>query len=84
MIDYENLILRMNLQIKQKDEIIQDYKKKMDNYLKNNKILNFDDKEIVSSVSNVLKEKDQVIQNLKNKIIDYSSGNFDINLNNKS
>ena len=84
MIDYENLILRMNLQIKQKDEIIQDYKKKMDNYLKNNKILNFDDKEIVSSVSNVLKEKDQVIQNLKNKIIDYSSGNFDINLNTKS
>ncbi len=83
MIDYENLILRMNLQIKQKDEIIQDYKKKMDNYLKNNKILNFDDKEIVSSVSNVLKEKDQVIQNLKNKIIDYSSGNFDINLNTK-
>ena len=84
MIDYENLILRMNLQIKQKDEIIQDYKNKMDNYLKNNKILNFDDKEIVSSVSNVLKEKDQVIQNLKNKIIDYSSGNFDINLNTKS
>ena len=82
MIDYENLILRLNLQIKQKDELIEEYKSKIDNYMKNTNVLNFDDKEIVGAVSNVLKEKDQVIQNLKNKIIDYSSGNFTVNLGN--
>ena len=82
MIDYENLILRLNLQIKQKDQFIEEYKSKIDNYMKNTNVLNFDDKEIVGAVSNVLKEKDQVIQNLKNKIIDYSSGNFTVNLGN--
>ena len=42
----------------------------MDNFLKNNTFLNFDDREVVNSVSRVLNQKDQVIQSLKNKIID--------------
>jgi hypothetical protein len=47
--------------------------------MKNQNFLNFDDRQVVSSVSEVLKEKDKVIKNLKDKIIDYSSGNDQVN-----
>ena len=43
--------------------------------MKNQNFLNFDDREIVNSVSQALKEKDNVIKNLKDKLIDISSGN---------
>ena len=51
------------------------YKNKMDNFLKNNTFLNFDDREVVNSVSWVLNQKDQVIQSLKNKIMDNEINN---------
>ena len=70
IINYENVILNLDIQNKQKDSLIQEYKNKMDNFLKNNTFLNFDDREVVNSVSRVLNQKDQVIQSLKNKIID--------------
>ena len=70
IINYENVILNLDIQNKQKDTLIQEYKNKMDNFLKNNTFLNFDDREVVNSVSRVLNQKDQVIQSLKNKIID--------------
>jgi hypothetical protein len=57
------------------------YKNKMDNFLKNNTFLNFDDREVVNSVSRVLNQKDQVIQSLKNKIIDNEINNEIINDN---
>ena len=47
--------------------------------MKNTTFLNFDDREIVNSVSQVLKEKDNVIQNLKDKLIDKAAGNFNYN-----
>ena len=49
--------------------------------LKNNTFLNFDDREVVNSVSRVLNQKDQVIQSLKNKIIDNEINNEIINDN---
>ncbi len=69
-INYQNIILDLDLKNKQKDKLIQDYKNKMDNFLRNNTFLNFDDREVVNSVSKVLNQKDQVIQSLKNRIID--------------
>lgn len=75
-IDYEGMIVRMDLQIKEKDSLINQYKEKLDTIMKNTTFLNFDDREIVNSVSQVLKEKDNVIQNLKDKLIDKASGNF--------
>lgn len=75
-IDYEGMIVRMDLQIKEKDSLINQYKEKLDSIMKNTTFLNFDDREIVNSVSQVLKEKDNVIQNLKDKLIDKASGNF--------
>ena len=51
------------------------YKNKMDNFLKNNTLLNFDDREVVNSVNRVLNQKDQVIQSLKNKIMDNEINN---------
>jgi hypothetical protein len=51
------------------------YKNKMDNFLKNNTFLNFDDREVVNSVSRVLNQKDQVIMSLKNKIMDNEINN---------
>ena len=74
-INYQNIILDLDLKNKQKDKLIQDYKNKMDNFLKNNTFLNFDDREVVNSVSKVLNQKDQVIQSLKNKIIDNEINN---------
>ena len=78
-IDYEGMIVRMDLQIKEKDSLIIQYKEKLDNIMKNTTFLNFDDREIVNSVSQVLKEKDNVIQNLKDKLIDKAAGNFNYN-----
>ena len=73
------MIVRMDLQIKEKDSLIIQYKEKLDNIMKNTTFLNFDDREIVNSVSQVLKEKDNVIQNLKDKLIDKATGNFNYN-----
>ena len=73
------MIVRMDLQIKEKDSLIIQYKEKLDNIMKNTTFLNFDDREIVNSVSQVLKEKDNVIQNLKDKLIDKAAGNFNYN-----
>ena len=70
IINYQNIILELDLKNKEKDKLIINYKNKMDNFLKNNTFLNFDDREVVNSVSRVLNQKDQVIQSLKNKIID--------------
>ena len=75
IIDYESMIVRMDLQIKEKENLINEYKSKLDNVMKNQNFLNFDDREIVNSVSQALKEKDNVIKNLKDKLIDISSGN---------
>ena len=69
IINYQNIILELDLKNKEKDKLIMSYKNKMDNFLKNNTFLNFDDREVVNSVSRVLNQKDQVIQSLKNKII---------------
>ena len=80
-INYQNIILELDLKNKEKDKLIKEYKNKMDNFLKNNTFLNFDDREVVNSVSKVLNQKDQVIQSLKNKIIDNDINN---SLNNKN
>ena len=80
-INYQNIILELDLKNKQKDKLIKEYKNKMDNFLKNNTFLNFDDREVVNSVSKILNQKDQVIQSLKNKIIDNDINN---SLNNKN
>ena len=81
IINYQNIILDLDLKNKEKDKLIMNYKNKMDNFLKNNTFLNFDDREVVNSVSRVLNQKDQVIQSLKNKIIDNEIGNEIINEN---
>ena len=75
IINYQNIILDLDLKNKQKDKLIREYKNKMDNFLRNNTFLNFDDREVVNSVSKVLNQKDQVIQSLKNKIIDNDINN---------
>ena len=75
IINYQNIILDLDIKNKQKDKLIREYKNKMDNFLKNNTFLNFDDREVVNSVSKVLNQKDQVIQSLKNKIIDNEINN---------
>ena len=75
IINYQNIILELDLKNKEKDKLIMSYKNKMDNFLKNNTFLNFDDREVVNSVSRVLNQKDQVIQSLKNKIIDNEINN---------
>ena len=75
IINYQNIILELDLKNKEKDKLIMNYKNKMDNFLKNNTFLNFDDREVVNSVSRVLNQKDQVIQSLKNKIIDNEINN---------
>ena len=74
-INYQNIILDLDLKNKQKEKLIREYKNKMDNFLRNNTFLNFDDREVVNSVSKVLNQKDQVIQSLKNKIIDNDINN---------
>ena len=81
IINYQNIILELDLKNKEKDKLIMNYKNKMDNFLKNNTFLNFDDREVVNSVSRVLNQKDQVIQSLKNKIIDNEINNEIINDN---
>ena len=75
IINYQNIILDLDLKNKQKEKLIREYKNKMDNFLKNNTFLNFDDREVVNSISKVLNQKDQVIQSLKNKIIDNDINN---------
>ena len=75
IINYQNIILELDLKNKEKDKLIMSYKNKMDNFLKNNTFLNFDDREVVNSVSRVLNQKDQVIQSLKNKIMDNEINN---------
>ena len=75
IINYQNIILELDLKNKEKDKLIMNYKNKMDNFLKNNTFLNFDDREVVNSVSRVLNQKDQVIQSLKNKIMDKEINN---------
>ena len=75
IINYQNIILELDLKNKEKDKLIMSYKNKMDNFLKNNTFLNFDDREVVNSVSRVLNQKDQVIMSLKNKIMDNEINN---------
>ena len=62
-------------ELKNKEKIIQDLQNKLKNTLERNTI-NFDENQIVKSVSQKLKEKDKIIQNLKNQI--NSAKNFDI------
>ena len=81
IINYQNIILELDLKNKEKDKLIMNYKNKMDDFLRNNTFLNFDDREVVNSVSRVLNQKDQVIQSLKNKIIDNEINNEIINDN---
>ena len=59
----------MNLlnDLKSKEKMIQDLQNKLKNTLERNTI-NFDENQIVKSVSHKLKEKDKIIQNLKNQI----------------
>ena len=69
-------------ELKTKEITIKELQKQLkDNISRNN--MNFDDKEIVSSISKKLKEKDNMIQNLKNKINnninDEDEGNQKIN-----
>ena len=51
IINYQNIILELALKNKEKFKLIMNYKYKMDNFLKNNTFLNFDDREVVNSIS---------------------------------
>ena len=67
----------MNLlnELKNKERIIQDLQNKLKNTIERNNT-NFDENQIVNSISLKLKEKDNIIQNLKHQI--NSTKNFDI------
>ena len=67
----------MNLlnELKNKERIIQDLQNKLKNTIERNNT-NFDENQIVNSISLKLKEKDNIIQNLKHRI--NSTKNFDI------
>ena len=67
----------MNLlnELKNKERVIQDLQDKLKNTIERNNI-NFDENQIVNSISLKLKEKDNIIQNLKHQI--NSTKNFDI------
>ena len=62
-------------ELKNKERIIQDLQNKLKNTIERNNT-NFDENQIVNSISLKLKEKDNIIQNLKHQI--NSTKNFDI------
>ena len=54
-------------ELKNKENTVEELQNKLKDTIKRNN-MNFDDKQIVNSISQKLKEKDNTIQNLKNKI----------------
>ncbi len=75
-IDYENIILKYNWEIKEKNILIEDFKNKIEEFKKNNNnLINFNDRDVINSMSKTLKEKDDLILNLKNQIINMKSQN---------
>ena len=62
-------------ELKSKERVIQDLQNKLKNTIERNNT-NFDENQIVNSISLKLKEKDNIIQNLKHQI--NSTKNFDI------
>jgi hypothetical protein len=62
-------------ELKNKEKVIQDLQNKLKNTIERNNT-NFDENQIVNSISLKLKEKDNIIQNLKHQI--NSTKNFDI------
>ena len=54
-------------ELKKKDKLVQDLQIKLKDVIKRNNN-NFDENQIVSSISQKLKEKDNIIENLKNQI----------------
>ena len=75
-IDYENIILKYNWEIKEKNILIEDFKNKIEEFKKNNNnLINFNDRDVINSMSKTLKEKDDLILNLKNQIINMNSKN---------
>ena len=75
-LDYENIILKCNLEIKEKNILLEDFKNKIEEFKKNNNnYINFNDRDVINSMSKTLKEKDDLILNLKNQIINMNSKN---------
>ena len=75
-IDYENIILKYNWEIKEKNILIEEFKNKIEEFKKNNNnLINFNDRDVINSMSKTLKEKDDLILNLKNQIINMNSKN---------
>ena len=75
-LDYENIILKYNWEIKEKNILIEEFKNKIEEFKKNNNnLINFNDRDVINSMSKTLKEKDDLILNLKNKIINMTSQN---------
>ena len=62
-------------ELKSKERVIQDLQNKLKSTIERNNT-NFDENQIVNSISLKLKEKDNIIQNLKHQI--NSTKNFDI------
>ena len=82
-LDYENIILKCNLEIKEKNILLEDFKNKIEEFKKNNNnYINFNDRDVINSMSKTLKEKDDLILNLKNQIINMNSQNNNNNNNN--
>ena len=75
-LDYENIILKYNWEIKEKNILIEEFKNKIEEFKKNNNnLINFNDRDVINSMSKTLKEKDDLILNLKNQIINMKSQN---------
>ena len=75
-LDYENIILKYNWEIKEKNILIEELKNKIEEFKKNNNnLINFNDRDVINSMSKTLKEKDDLILNLKNQIINMNSQN---------
>ena len=84
-LDYENIILKCNLEIKEKNILLEDFKNKIEEFKKNNNnYINFNDRDVINSMSKTLKEKDDLILNLKNQIINMNSQNNNNNNNNNN
>ena len=62
-------------ELKQKEKLVQDLQIKLKDVIQRNNN-NFDENQIVTSISQKLKEKDNIIQNLKNQI--NTNKNFDV------
>ena len=65
-------------ELKNKEKIVKELESQLKDTIKRNN-MNFDDKQIVNSISQKLKEKDNVIQNLKYQIKNGNIGDFQNN-----